>query len=627
MNPLVRKPTPEWRLRAALAPLLVCLAAPALAGREQSKSPLPRDSANWTRVDSDNFMVLTDAGGREATAAALELERMRAAVLGLTHLKTQGGQRLPVLLFASARSFEPLRDVFVPFQDNERVGGFFIPSRDGGIIMAVHDDSPGNRSQRRRVLYHELTHYFLSQTFSSLPLWLNEGLAEFYSTFEASDSEVSLGRPLIPSLQVLRSGGIIPFSAFLATTQAELHEVDSRWRDLYYPQSWVLVHYLLMGEGRQGQLGNFTSLLREGTPASEAFSAAFGTTPAAMEVDLQRYVNRGTLSFRKVSAGDLPVPVPSPPRELSRSDLLLHWGRVLALAGPGHSTSAELAVKEALRLAPASSGAYSLLGELAERQGDAGRAREYFERALALDEGNPDAHLLLAGFLLRGLSREDFSASAADKETLARARQLAARAVQLSAASPTACASLAKAFLLGDDSVALPLDTLEACLATRPQDQQVTYNLALLLARGGHADRAVDVARTRLLPTNTHLAEAVQRTVVSAYQAAAERNLRDGDPAKAREILEQAVAATDEREIRRMLVDRIREIDVYAKAKADVQLYNEAVALLNAGEPREALQTLDRLLVDVRDPQLRDRASLLRERVRTSLETRRQSRK
>ena len=56
-------------------------------------------------------------------------------------------------------------------------------------------------NETRLTFQHELTHHFMRQSLSHLPVWLNEGMADFYSTLRADGGKVHVGAPL-PTLRV-----------------------------------------------------------------------------------------------------------------------------------------------------------------------------------------------------------------------------------------------------------------------------------------------------------------------------------------------------------------------------------------------------------------------------------------
>src|SRR5262249_8490080 len=53
----------------------------------------------------------------------------------------------------------------------------------------------GDTRWAEQALLHELTHVFNRNTFGAIPLWLEEGLADYLSSIEVAGSRVRIGRP------------------------------------------------------------------------------------------------------------------------------------------------------------------------------------------------------------------------------------------------------------------------------------------------------------------------------------------------------------------------------------------------------------------------------------------------
>ena len=80
-------------------------------------------------------------------------------------------------------------------------------------------------------------------------MWLNEGLAEFYSTFQmVGDREALLGRPVPGHLEQLNLRTLLPLedSANVRHDSPMYNEGDRR--SLFYAQAWALTHMLLVGQ-------------------------------------------------------------------------------------------------------------------------------------------------------------------------------------------------------------------------------------------------------------------------------------------------------------------------------------------------------------------------------------------
>ena len=93
-------------------------------------------------------------------------------------------------MFTDDRSFHRFKPRDQQGRVREFVGAYFAAHPDVNymVMPARYDGSTLS------TLFHEYTHYVVYRNLSSVPAWLNEGLAEFYSTFNAEHRD---GRPLI----------------------------------------------------------------------------------------------------------------------------------------------------------------------------------------------------------------------------------------------------------------------------------------------------------------------------------------------------------------------------------------------------------------------------------------------
>src|ERR1043165_716585 len=128
------------------------------------------------------------------------------------------------------------------------------------------------------VIFHEFTHLLVNNTFSDAPVWFNEGLAEYYSTFSITDDQkVVLGKPIGSHVFLLRQNKILPLKTLFAVDQRSPYYNERDKQSIFYAQSWALMHYLIVGkEGRAEKLGKFLQLMGPNMPVEQAFQQAFG---------------------------------------------------------------------------------------------------------------------------------------------------------------------------------------------------------------------------------------------------------------------------------------------------------------------------------------------------------------
>jgi hypothetical protein len=138
-----------------------------------------------------------------------------------------------VVLVASENLFAALRP-------SATVGGFFQSSANEDWIV-VHWGRPDSE----RALSHELVHAFLEHAGPRRPLWLEEGLAEFYSTAQFDSKGWTIGRAIDPHVRLLNQSPWLGEREFFeARPDSALREEGSRITR-FYAQSWAVVHYLL----------------------------------------------------------------------------------------------------------------------------------------------------------------------------------------------------------------------------------------------------------------------------------------------------------------------------------------------------------------------------------------------
>src|SRR5262249_10907087 len=127
--------------------------------------------------------------------------------------------------------------------------GFYQAGQDRDFIVLSGRVYPETLTS---VVYHELTHYFLNRGLRSRPTWLNEGLAEYFSTAEIREEGISLGALSLDRLQLLKPNSMLPLKEFFAVDTSSPHYNESSKAGVYYAQAWAFMHYMMHGEHAAG---------------------------------------------------------------------------------------------------------------------------------------------------------------------------------------------------------------------------------------------------------------------------------------------------------------------------------------------------------------------------------------
>ncbi|MEZ5442868.1 MAG: DUF1570 domain-containing protein [Lysobacterales bacterium] len=112
-------------------------------------------------------------------------------------------------------------------------------------------------------LRHEATHALLHEFVGAPPLWLNEGLAEYFEGLQTAGSGGRVdANPWYAELLSLAGEGRPGLAMDVLGADARPFR-NSRTAELYYAQSWALVDHLMDSEGGQQLMANLLSELRD----------------------------------------------------------------------------------------------------------------------------------------------------------------------------------------------------------------------------------------------------------------------------------------------------------------------------------------------------------------------------
>jgi hypothetical protein len=243
--------------------------------------------AQWTRVETPNFVVYGELGSKGTRNVADEFERFREALGRLMPGAVRQTVPTVVVVFKNQRSMAPYRPSFNG-KPVEIAGYFYGTSHDSVILLSVE-----RREHALRTVFHEYAHLLIHNITRQLPQWLDEGLAEYYSTFEMQDEGrvAIMGKVIVEHLQRLNEERLIPIDELLAvTTKSPMYNEGHR-RSIFYAQSWALVHMLNNGDpNRSRELTAFATLTATGTPPADAWKKVFGDVN--INAQLKNYVAR-----------------------------------------------------------------------------------------------------------------------------------------------------------------------------------------------------------------------------------------------------------------------------------------------------------------------------------------------
>lgn len=353
---------PRW---AATLAVLAALAAPAPARAALA----PAAQEPWVEARSERFRVFSNGGAAVAERAARRLERL-ADVLDrtTTGLRTDGRREVRIFVFRDRDSFQP----YQPFGGSESAlsAGFHVASEDAGMIATFDDHGP----YLGQFLAHEYLHEVLERGLGAVPVWLNEGLAEFYSTFEAKGQEAEIGLAIPEHVRWLRGRMLTARELFSVQFDSRSYQEGDR-RGTIYAQSWGLVHMLYMDRGDADRFSRLMNAVARGAASADAVRAVYGpNAPDSLSDALRRYVAQGgvySLSWKFDTPFDA---VAVRTREVPAAEALALLGELVAGMGPAHAAFAREHLEAAWAADSSASDAAGFLARTCARAGDAAAA-------------------------------------------------------------------------------------------------------------------------------------------------------------------------------------------------------------------------------------------------------------
>jgi tetratricopeptide (TPR) repeat protein len=390
--------------------LLLLLALPAPAAAQT------RDS--WRSVQTNNLFVIGNAEPEKLRQVAVWLQFFHRAFGRLVSRNVlDASVPTTVIVFRDDASFNPFKPLYQGRAAN--VAGFFQPGPDVNYIAMSLD---ARERDPYNVAFHEYVHLHLRDNVPQAPVWLNEGLAEFYGHLQFSSGEALLGVPL-PYLYLLRSHELLPLATLLSIDQRSPHYNEQDKTGIFYGESWALVHYLMLGgPGRQDQFRRFLQQVSRGENVTKSLENSFGLTLDTIEKELRAYISRGELPMLRLASDD-PQAYASytamQRQALSDAEANYYLGDLLLHIGRGND--AERYFKQAIALDPNQTLAYAALGRLSLGQQRYAEAKKYLERATRAPQ-NYLVHYHYAWLL----AREELSTetAAAIREQLTRVMKL-----------------------------------------------------------------------------------------------------------------------------------------------------------------------------------------------------------
>lgn len=432
--------------------------------------PAADKNDTWVEVRTPHFVVASNAGEKQARRVADQFEQIRAMFhTAFPKLRVDTAQRILILAAKNENSLKALLPAYWEVKGHVHPSGIYVAGPEKHYVALRLDT---NEENPFHAVYHEYTHALVNLNFRGLPVWLNEGLAEFYANTVFRDKDVMLGHFDTNHLLLLQQSKLIPIATLLEVDHDSPYYNEQNRASVFYAESWALTHYLMLDpDARKQQLMlRFFDAFQKGSNQVEAARQTFGDLKK-FGGKMEAYVRQSSFYAARVKAAvelaekDYVTRTLPPAESLAlRGDFHLHMNRM---------TEARAMLEQAVELDPNLAAAHESLGYYHFRQNNQESADKEFAEAVKLDSKDYLAHYYHAFLRVRGrmVGAEEMEETQASLE----------KAIQLNPNFAPAYAALSSFYLSRSETKQKALDAASRAAQLEPGDLQYALNLGQVL--------------------------------------------------------------------------------------------------------------------------------------------------
>ncbi len=252
--------------------IVLCMGVVAVAGTPE-----------WSRVDSVNFHLLTTAPAREARPTLERFEQVRDFFMRVNSSRVT--TRLPVTIVGFRN-----RNEYKPYSANEVSAAYYTGDEQQDYIVMS-----GLTSENAPVAIHEYMHLLVRHSGLKMPLWLNEGFADVYSTLKPTGGQILLGSAPEGRGYALSQGKWLSLPALAAVRVGSPEYNEKDRAGVFYAESWLLTHMLMLGTDYKDKFSEFVSKVSQTGSMETALTAVYGKSIPEVTKHLSAYFHSNSL--------------------------------------------------------------------------------------------------------------------------------------------------------------------------------------------------------------------------------------------------------------------------------------------------------------------------------------------
>jgi tetratricopeptide (TPR) repeat protein len=340
----------------------------------------------WLRLSTPHFEMFTSAGEKKGREGILYFETVRQFFVDVGFASSLPDKRVRIVGFRGDKEFRP-------YAPNQIDVAFYASGGDHDYIVLSQIGL-----EYYPVAVHEYTHLVLHHSSKNIPVWLDEGLAELFSTLRPDGKQVSVGDIIPGRLMEARQSRLIDLDTLLAVGHDSRLYNERSHAGMFYSQSWLLAHMLFLSPEYRPHFLVFWKAVTSGQPSAPSLQQAFGKSVAEVQKDLQRYIQNGptrqllaSVQLDKHAADPDVAPVSA-------------WDADVALveiqaSSRQQAEAARTTLERLISEQPQRPEAPAILAELALREEHRDEAIRLFAKATELGSTNPEMYFRYAMLL------------------------------------------------------------------------------------------------------------------------------------------------------------------------------------------------------------------------------------
>jgi tetratricopeptide (TPR) repeat protein len=477
-------------------------------------------SDQWIEVSSSHFDVLTNSNEKQARHLVDQFERMRW-VFQTLFPKTNADPASPIIVLAgkNAKTFQSVEPQAYLAKGQINLAGLFLATQDHNYILLRLD---GEQENPFATVYHEYTHLQFRSAGEWMPIWLNEGLAEFFQNTEFRDKEVLLGEPSADDILYLRQQSLIPLPVLFNVDASSPYYHQEQKGSVFYAESWALTHYLMIRDrqNKTSAVTEYMNLMSHHEDPVVAAQKAFGDLKQLQQA-LQAYIQASRYMQFVLHTAAAPIdestftvkPVAQVDVDATRADIL---------AAVQREKEARDLADSILKSDPNNVRAREAMGAIEFRAGNRGAARKWYGEAVKLDSNSYLANYYFAALSLESSGGEDPAIESSLRAAIQLNPKFAPAYDSLASLESRQHPKLADAFALENNAVKLD-----------PSNMYYRLNVSSILTSLGQYDDATNVLQAALRLARTPSEASLVQTHISELEkfaqahVQAEKNRRD----------------------------------------------------------------------------------------------------